>query len=270
MLSCVASLMAFEDKDKRGKKKKKKKPDFKAEEVWLQIVAGWDDSKSRKRAAINKENRISDAAKMAPYAGGSVNIQEHKRRMTDREGNPPNFDMLFVKCYKKKDKSWSGPRVESVYNEYQNLRVAQMEQTDSPLINESSQPSINDTDMWVKAAGGIKFGRVFGMGSLAKEYTSSIRANTGCSSAPPPQPPPPPPPPPPPVGQIELEQLKEQIHNMQDILQKKDDQMEDMRKRMDEMIAVFMQVHGKSLDTNQGGSSSGPSIIHGPTRPSTT
>ncbi|KAL3507806.1 hypothetical protein ACH5RR_033188 [Cinchona calisaya] len=124
--------------------------------------------------------------------------------------------------------------------------------------------------MWVKAAGGVKFGRVFGMGLLARQYTSSARASSRCSSAPPPPPPPPSPPPHPSVDQIELEQLEEKFHHMQDTLQKKDEQMEDMCKRMDEMIAVFMQVHGRSLDTNQGDNSSGPFIIHGPTRPSTT
>ncbi|KAL3500284.1 hypothetical protein ACH5RR_039377 [Cinchona calisaya] len=166
--------------------------------------------------------------------------------MTDGQGNPPNFDVLFAKCYQKKDKTWNGQRAKSVYNEYRNLQAISMEQIDSSTIDESSQPSKNDTNMWVETAGRVKFGRVLGMGPLAREYTF-LTVPVLCLH----------------LLHHLLLLARPSLHNSRNSLIK-------CRTRIQKTLGAFMQLQGKGLDSNQADSLSGPSINHGPTGPSTT
>ncbi|XP_056159232.1 uncharacterized protein LOC130135029 isoform X1 [Syzygium oleosum] len=63
-------------------KRSQEKPDFITADNWAKIKRTWDTEKHKQISEINKKNRASSSSKgSATYAGGSINIGEHRKRI---------------------------------------------------------------------------------------------------------------------------------------------------------------------------------------------
>ena len=63
-------------------KRDQEKPDFFTADNWAEIKRTWDTEKHKQISEINKKNRASSSSEgSATYAGGSINIGEHRKRM---------------------------------------------------------------------------------------------------------------------------------------------------------------------------------------------
>ena len=59
-----------------------KKPNFITEENWERITIFWATEESKQRSDLNRMNQSHNSGdSSAIYAGGSINIDEHRRRM---------------------------------------------------------------------------------------------------------------------------------------------------------------------------------------------
>ena len=67
-------------------KRTKEKPDFVTTDDWMELNRTWETEKHKKRCEQNRKNRASsssDGSASATYAGGSISIGEHRRRMVN-------------------------------------------------------------------------------------------------------------------------------------------------------------------------------------------
>ena len=65
-------------------KRRKEKPTFFTTDNWTKITKTWKTDKHKLRCEQNKKNRASSASDgfaSATYAGGSISIGEHRRRI---------------------------------------------------------------------------------------------------------------------------------------------------------------------------------------------
>lgn len=63
-------------------KKSQQKPDFITGDDWTGIKRIWESETNKLRSEQNKKNRASSSTEgSATYAGGSINIGEHRKRL---------------------------------------------------------------------------------------------------------------------------------------------------------------------------------------------
>ncbi|XP_042465847.1 uncharacterized protein LOC122048327 [Zingiber officinale] len=88
-----------------------KKPPFITTDNWVRICNFWQTYECKERSLRNKINQAYNSGdSRAIYAGGSINIEEHSRRLSRDLGKEPDFIDTFVRTFQKKDKTWSGDR----------------------------------------------------------------------------------------------------------------------------------------------------------------
>ncbi|XP_042449038.1 uncharacterized protein LOC122033962 [Zingiber officinale] len=81
-------------------KSRAKKPPFITEENWIRISNFWESEEFKKRSQQNKINQSFNSGEMsATYAGGSINVDEHRRRLTKELGKEPNFIDTFTHTF---------------------------------------------------------------------------------------------------------------------------------------------------------------------------
>ncbi|XP_042469132.1 uncharacterized protein LOC122051883 isoform X1 [Zingiber officinale] len=155
-------------------KQRGKKPLCITEDNWTKINNFWSTNESKQRSQQNKLNQSYNSGDFsATYAGGSINIDEHRRRMTKDMGKEPSFIETFTKTFTKKDKSWSGARAKAIKDKYDELEIAHR----SSCASEETESSVgNNLDLWLEASGGQKGGRILGMGSLSKNHRVSRKS----------------------------------------------------------------------------------------------
>ncbi|XP_048134029.1 uncharacterized protein LOC125314839 [Rhodamnia argentea] len=87
-------------------KRSQGKPDFITGDDWTEIKRIWESEKNMQRSEQNKKNRASSSTEgSATYAGGSINIGEHKKRMANELGTEPTYIGIFECTFQKKDKT---------------------------------------------------------------------------------------------------------------------------------------------------------------------
>ena len=65
-------------------KRNQRKLDFITADNWMEITRTWETEKYKQISEQNKKNRASSSSEgsaSATYAGGSINIGEHRKRM---------------------------------------------------------------------------------------------------------------------------------------------------------------------------------------------
>ncbi|XP_042394133.1 uncharacterized protein LOC121984985 [Zingiber officinale] len=139
-------------------KSRGKKPPFITEENWIKISNFWESEEFKKRSHQNKINQSFNSGQMsATYAGGSINVDEHRRRLTKELGKEPNFIDTFTRTFQKKDKTWSGDRAKAIKEKYVELEVTQRCSASASSDIEGSEPSVgSDFNLWLQASGGPK------------------------------------------------------------------------------------------------------------------
>ncbi|XP_074566591.1 uncharacterized protein LOC141823222 [Curcuma longa] len=164
----------------------------------------WSEFKeSKKISAQNKLNQAyNTGASSATYAGGSINMDEHTRRLAKEIGRDHDFIDTFTRAFQKKDKSWSGDRAKAMKDKFIELSsVASSEGSESLVGNELS--------LWLKASGGCKGGgRILGMGSLSR--THRVAGTSSTTS---------------PAVTSQIHSLTEEVTQLKGLLQQRDEEM---------------------------------------------
>ncbi|KAL0310455.1 UNVERIFIED_CONTAM: hypothetical protein Scaly_2926700 [Sesamum calycinum] len=90
-------------------------------------------------------------------------------------GCPPSLIEQLEKCWKTKQGNWAGPRAEEVVENFKKLND---DVTSQHLPESPSSTSVNDQQLWLEAIGGVKKGRIWGMGSETRLSTSRTSTTT--------------------------------------------------------------------------------------------
>ncbi|XP_056174569.1 uncharacterized protein LOC130140100 isoform X2 [Syzygium oleosum] len=176
-------------------KRSQEKPDFITADNWAEIKRTWDTEKHKQISEINKKNRASSSSEgSATYAGGSINIGEHRKRMANELGTEPTFIATFERTFQKKDKTWTGNRAKAIkvckvifciyiyevflfssillmYDKYDELVMSTAASGDGDGDGDgvaAFKPSVDSMALWVEASSGMRRGQIFGMGSLSR------------------------------------------------------------------------------------------------------
>ncbi|XP_074556257.1 uncharacterized protein LOC141812114 [Curcuma longa] len=209
-------------------KSRNKKPAMITDENWVKISNAWKTDDIKKISDQNKLNQAyNTGASSATYAGGSINIDEHARRLAKELGRDPNVIDTFTRTFQKKDKSWSGDRAKAMKDKYCELELAQQSSAGS---SEGSEPSVgNELSLWLEASGGCKGGgRILGMGSLSRTYKVAGTSSTTS-----------------PVVTSQIHSLTEEVTHLKGLLEQRDQEMirrdEEMKKRDNEIKKLQRQ-----------------------------
>ncbi|XP_074557057.1 uncharacterized protein LOC141813049 [Curcuma longa] len=208
-----------------------KKPPFITDENWVRISQFWESEDSRKRSNQNKQNQACNSGVLsATYAGGSINIDEHTRRLAKEMGRDPDFIDTFTRTFQKKDKTWSGDRAKAIKDKYDELELARASTASSE--GDGSEPSVgNDLSLWLEASGGDKGGRrILGMGSLSRTYR--VVGSSSITS---------------PAVTSQIHSLTEEVTQLKGLLMQRD---EDMRQRDNEMRQRDEQMRQREREIN--------------------
>ncbi|XP_056174950.1 uncharacterized protein LOC115676546 [Syzygium oleosum] len=120
----------------------------------------------------NKKNRASSSSEgSATYAWGSINIGEHRKRMANELGTESTYTATFECTFQKKDKTWTGDRAKAIKEKYDELLMSSASGSGGDSVA-ASEPSVDTMASWVEASGGMKRGKIFGMGSLSRVCTT--------------------------------------------------------------------------------------------------
>ncbi|XP_056169584.1 uncharacterized protein LOC130138721 [Syzygium oleosum] len=129
-------------------KRSQEKSDFITADNWTEIKRTWDTEKHKQISEQNKKNRASSSSEgSATYAGGSINIREHRKRMD-------KYDELVMSTAAS-----GGDGVAA------------------------SEPSVDSIALWMEASGGMRRGQIFGMGSLSRIYTTQAAVTSSSNAA---------------------------------------------------------------------------------------
>ncbi|XP_074567154.1 uncharacterized protein LOC141823833 [Curcuma longa] len=184
-------------------KTRKKKPACITDENWVKISKFWETEESKKISNQNKLNQAyNTGASSATYAGGSINMDEHTRRLAKEIGRDPDFIDTFTRAFQKKDKSWSGDRAKAMKDKFTELS--------SVASSEGSESSVgNELSLWLEASGGCKGGgRILGMGSLSR--THRVAGTSSTTS---------------PAVTSQIHSLTEEVTQLKGLLQQRDEEM---------------------------------------------
>ncbi|XP_074576665.1 uncharacterized protein LOC141833177 [Curcuma longa] len=184
-------------------KTRKKKPACITDENWEKISKFWETEESKKISNQNKLNQAyNTGASSATYAGGSINMDEHTRRLAKEIGRDPDFIDTFTRAFQKKDKSWSGDRAKAMKDKFTELS--------SVASSEGSESSVgNELSLWLEASGGCKGGgRILGMGSLSR--THRVAGTSSTTS---------------PAVTSQIHSLTEEVTQLKGLLQQRDEEM---------------------------------------------
>nr|XP_016447113.1 PREDICTED: uncharacterized protein LOC107772142 [Nicotiana tabacum] len=134
-------------------------PGWISEDIWTKLTEYWTSVEFKKKSELAKAARLSDKDGSL-HTGGSISMGAHRRRLEKSLKRPATQDEVFEYTHMKKLKNgtkttWIEPRADTTYE--------------------------NFMDLWIKAAGGVHKGRVYGLGS---EFSSSRRSfGSGGSSS---------------------------------------------------------------------------------------
>ncbi|XP_074591071.1 uncharacterized protein LOC141846957 [Curcuma longa] len=198
-------------------KTRNKKPPCITDENWTRILGVWETEESKQKSHQNKTNQSYNSGdSSATYAGGSINIEEHTRRLTQEMGKEPLFIETFTRTFQKKDKTWSGDRARAMKEKYEEAELAQRNSSAS----EGSEPSVgNDLNIWLEVTGGSKGGRILGLGSLSR--THRVPATSSSSSTQP-------------AMRAQIDNLTEEVSHLKGIINQRDEEMREMRRQQTE------------------------------------
>ncbi|XP_056163789.1 uncharacterized protein LOC130137081 [Syzygium oleosum] len=133
-------------------KSKQAKPSFFTADNWEAINTFWASEQSRQLCEQNKKNRSSSSSDgSATYAGGSINIAEHRKRLAHELGTEPTFAATFERTFQKKDKTWTGDRAKAVKEKYDELLMSSASGSDDCP---ESRPPVDNMALWMEATGG--------------------------------------------------------------------------------------------------------------------
>ncbi|XP_048134070.1 uncharacterized protein LOC115743530 [Rhodamnia argentea] len=217
-------------------REKNVKPDFITVDDWTEIKRIWESEKNKQKSEQNVKNRVSTSSEgSATYAGGSINIGEHRKRMAHELGTEPTYAATFERTFQKKDKTWIGDRAKSVKEKYDEFLMSTASGDDGRV---ASEPTADNMALWVEASGGMKRGKIFGMGSLSRVYTAKAAGSSSSN---------------PDVSRRTRfeEEMTQHMTQLRNLLVQKDEEIKVVKEQMsrkDEQIRLVNERH-QSLET---------------------
>ncbi|XP_056161913.1 uncharacterized protein LOC130135997 [Syzygium oleosum] len=215
-------------------KRNQQKPDFIKADNCMEITRTWETEKHKQISEQNKKNRASSSSEWsasATYAGGSINIGEHRKRMADELGTEPTFTATFKRTFQKKDKMWTGDPAKAIKEKYDELLMSTASSGDGGDGGDgvaASEPSVDSMALWLEASGGMKGGKIFGMGSLSRAYTTKAAATSSSNAA---------------ISRRTQheEQMTQKLSQLKDLLVQKDEEFKHLLVQKDEEMRGMKQ-----------------------------
>ncbi|KAI3412474.1 J domain-containing protein [Psidium guajava] len=155
-------------------------------------------------------------------------ITEHRKRMADELGTEPTYTATFERTFQKKYKTWTGDRAKAIKEKYDELLMSTASGGDGVDGSGASSGGSDNMTLWVEASGGMKRGKIFGMGSLSRIYSTKVAATSSSNVA---------------VSRrtrIE-EQMTQELTQLKYILIQKDEEMKNLLVQKDEEIKMVKQ-----------------------------
>ncbi|WJX87658.1 hypothetical protein P8452_69823 [Trifolium repens] len=139
---------------------------------WFQMFMGlqayWESPEFVDASNKAKKNRASEKGGCI-YAGGSISVAEHGRRLAKKLGRKPFIDELHLETHKNSEGGFVDERSRKVQEEYKK-ELAVAIQDDSRQVDEALS-----LKTWSKVNGGKRKGRFYGAGNLAANYRKGAR-----------------------------------------------------------------------------------------------
>ncbi|WCJ18490.1 DNA-binding bromodomain-containing protein [Euphorbia peplus] len=146
------------------------RPAFIPEGVWKRWLELWSDPSYVRISQQNKLNRRKgeDGPAGPVHTGGSVPHLEHRKRLAEQLGRDPTPHELFVYTHTRKHdgQSFVDQRAKEVHERAELIRE-QMAQKSS---------TVDESKVFLEAAGGKRRSRVYGLGSEGPEYYNSHKS----------------------------------------------------------------------------------------------
>ncbi|KAI3412911.1 uncharacterized protein J3R85_016814 [Psidium guajava] len=103
--------------------------------------------------------------------------------MADELGTELTYTATFERTFQKKDKTWTSDRAKAIKEKYDELLMSTASGGDGGDGSEQSSERSDNMTLWVEASGGMKRGKIFGMGSLSRIFLSKVAASSSSNAA---------------------------------------------------------------------------------------
>ncbi|XP_070038319.1 uncharacterized protein [Nicotiana tomentosiformis] len=153
----------------RTARESKKRQSWILDDIWVKLLEYCNSSKFEKKSVQGRATRLSDKGGSV-HTGGSVSMSSHRRILEKAKGRLVTHDEVFEETHMKKLKdgtkmTWVEPSAETTHDSFKRsleefIQSQSIDDQGGPI-----QPSQEEImDMWIKAAGGVHKGRVYGLG----------------------------------------------------------------------------------------------------------
>ncbi|KAK2445149.1 hypothetical protein QL285_016113 [Trifolium repens] len=136
--------------------------------LFKELQAYWESPEFVNVSNKAKKNRASEKGGCI-YAGGSISVGEHGRRLANKLGREPFIDELHLETYTNSKGGFVDERSRKVQEEYKK-ELAIAVQDGSRQVDESLS-----LKTWAHVVGGKKKGKLYGAGNLAATYRKGGR-----------------------------------------------------------------------------------------------
>ncbi|KAK2382992.1 hypothetical protein QL285_070491 [Trifolium repens] len=153
---------------RRKFKKKGIAPQWICPKLFKGLQAYWESSEFVDVSNKAKKNRASEKGGCI-YAGGSISVAKHGRRLANKLGRKPFIDELHLETHTNSKGGFVDERSRKVQEEYKKKLVIAI-QDDSRQVDESLS-----LKTWSNVVGGKRKGRLYGAGNLAATYRKGVR-----------------------------------------------------------------------------------------------
>ncbi|XP_070051582.1 uncharacterized protein [Nicotiana tomentosiformis] len=154
----------------RTARESKKRPSWILDDLWVKLLEYWNSSEFEKKSEQGRAARLSNKGGSV-HTGGSISMAAYQRRLEKAKGKPVTHDEVFEKIHMKKLKdgtktTWIELRAETTHDNFKRILEEFIQSQSIDDQGRPIQPTQEEImDMWIKVAGGVHKGRVYGLGS---------------------------------------------------------------------------------------------------------
>ncbi|WMV45176.1 hypothetical protein MTR67_038561 [Solanum verrucosum] len=156
-------------------RKNNEKPSWLRADIWVKFLEKWNTPEFKVKCERAKAARASVKGGSL-HTGGSMSYAAHKRKMTKLKGAEVSNSEVFEETHKKRNKDgirgeWIEPRAEETFVGFQRGLDEWLQA--HPTSDADSTSSSDITSIWTNVAGGVKKGRVYGLGAQPSSFHPS-------------------------------------------------------------------------------------------------
>ncbi|KAH0718936.1 hypothetical protein KY285_014967 [Solanum tuberosum] len=215
-------------------RKNNEKPSWLRADIWVKFLDKWNTPEFKVKCERAKIARASVKGGSL-HTGGSMSYAAHKRKMTKLKGAEVSNSEVFEETHKKRNKDgtrgeWIEPRAEETFVGFQ--RGLDEWRQAHPTSDADSTSSSDITSIWTNVAGGVKKGRVYGLGAQPSSlHPSSLLSGASTSQS-----------------SEEMEAMRRQISELTERLQSSEANFAKVQKFMEKHMAESDESEGTDSD----------------------